>query len=83
MGRRGWRGKAMGPRLLLMRSRSTFSTFRIGISEGKNRQVRRMCRTAGLELLDLYREQIGALIIDVKEGKWRYLNKQEANLVFK
>ena len=50
----------------------------IVIHEGKNRQVRRMCALAGLEVLRLKRVREGALTLgDLPRGQWRYLTAQE------
>ena len=50
----------------------------IVIFEGKNRQIRRMCRMAGLEVLRLRRVSQGRLRLgDLKPGTWRYLNEKE------
>lgn len=50
----------------------------IKISEGKNRQVRKMCEAVGLKVLNLKRISIGKLnLCNLKVGKYRYLNKNE------
>lgn len=50
----------------------------IVIHEGKNRQVRRMCAQAGLEVLRLKRVREGGLTLGgLKRGKWRHLTPQE------
>ena len=50
----------------------------IVIHEGKNRQVRRMCSQAGLEVLRLKRVREGGLTLGgLKRGKWRHLTPQE------
>ena len=50
----------------------------IKISEGKNRQVRKMCEAVGLKVLNLKRTSIGKLNLDnLKVGKYKYLNKNE------
>jgi len=55
-----------------------FSIIRITISEGKNRQVRKMCAALGHEVLELKRIAIGNLIVgDLEVGKYRELSKQE------
>lgn len=46
------------------------------ISEGKNRQVRKMCNAVGLSVLNLKRVSIGTLNLGKLEvGKYKYLNK--------
>ncbi len=51
----------------------------VTIHQGKNRQVRRMCAQAGLEVLRLKRIREGALWLDraLKPGKWRPLTAEE------
>ena len=49
------------------------------IHEGKNRQVRRMCAQAGLEVRRLKRIREGNLKLDetMRPGDWRYLTEEE------
>ena len=48
------------------------------IHQGKNRQVRRMCAAAGLEVERLRRVREGALLLGaLRPGQWRYLTRQE------
>ena len=51
----------------------------ITIHQGKNRQVRRMCAQAGLEVLRLKRVREGAVSLDrgLKAGQWRSLTGEE------
>ncbi len=51
----------------------------ITIHQGKNRQVRRMCAQAGLEVLRLKRVREGGLSLDraLKPGQWRPLSPAE------
>ncbi len=52
--------------------------LQIIISEGKNRQVRRMCEAAGINLLNLKRVQIGNIKLEnLQSGKYRYLTEEE------
>jgi 23S rRNA pseudouridine2605 synthase len=52
--------------------------LRITIHEGKNRQIRRMCRQVGLTVNRLQRVQEGNLQLDnLPPGKWRYLTDAE------
>lgn len=54
------------------------ATLSITIHEGRNRQVRRMCAAAGMEVRRLIRVQEGKLVLgDLPVGKWRYLTKEE------
>ena len=50
----------------------------VTIHEGRNRQVRRMCAAAGMEVVRLIRITEGAVRLgDLPSGKWRYLTEQE------
>lgn len=50
----------------------------VTIHQGKNRQIRRMCETVGLQVLQLKRVQEHNLKLgDLKEGQWRYLTAEE------
>lgn len=52
--------------------------LRFILKEGRNRQIRRMCEIVGLNVEDLQRIRIGALVIgDLPEGMWRPLNTVE------
>ena len=52
--------------------------IKIIISEGKNRQVRKMCSAVGLEVVNLKRVQISSLKLgNLACGKYRYLTKDE------
>ena len=50
----------------------------ITIHEGRNRQVRRMCESAGMHVTRLRRIREGNLSLgDLPVGKWRYLTAEE------
>ena len=50
----------------------------VTIHEGRNRQVRRMCAMAGMDVTRLVRIQEGSLKLgDLPSGKWRYLSAEE------
>lgn len=54
------------------------SVLRVTIHEGKNRQIRRMCRSVGLSVERLQRVQEHTLQLGTLEpGKWRYLTDIE------
>ena len=56
----------------------------VTIHEGRNRQVRRMCAMAGMEVLRLIRIQEGSLCLgDLPRGKWRDLTEDEENALQK
>jgi len=48
------------------------------LTEGRKRQIRRMCREVGLEVTGLKRVRIGRVRLGgLPEGQWRYLSPQE------
>ena len=50
------------------------------IYEGRNRQIRKMCDTLGLEVARLKRTQIGSVILGMlKQGDWRNLTEEEVH----
>ena len=54
------------------------STLRFILTEGRNRQIRRMCELVGMHVMDLVRIRIGTLRLgDLAEGKWRVLGDHE------
>lgn len=52
-------------------------TFRIVLTQGLNRQIRRMCEYFGYEVQQLKRIRIMNIQLDVSEGEWRDLTKKE------
>ncbi|MCQ5128540.1 rRNA pseudouridine synthase [Butyricicoccus faecihominis] len=53
--------------------------LRLGIHEGRNRQIRKMCEQCGLEVRRLKRIAIGKLMLDPRltPGSWRELTEKE------
>ncbi len=52
--------------------------LQVVIHEGRNRQVRRMCAMAGMQVLRLTRVAEGNLRLgSLKSGQWRYLTEEE------
>ncbi|MDP8243676.1 MAG: pseudouridine synthase [Candidatus Hinthialibacter antarcticus] len=52
--------------------------FFIAIREGRNRQIRKMCKVVHLEISRLQRIRIGQIeLADLPSGHWRPLNKRE------
>jgi 23S rRNA pseudouridine2604 synthase len=48
------------------------------LTEGRNRQIRRMCEMVDLRVIDLFRTRIGPLDLgELPEGEWRVLSPQE------
>lgn len=61
-------------------TRVSDDTFRIILTQGLNRQIRRMSKTFGYNVKILERVRIMNLKIDgIEIGKWRYLTKIEEN----
>ena len=70
------------PRVRPVRMEPTRAILDVTIHEGRNRQVRRMCQAAGLEVARLKRISEGGLKIgDLKTGEWRYLEPRELELL--
>jgi len=49
----------------------------LGITQGKFHQVKRMFAAVGNRVVRLHRQKIGAIMLDVPEGQWRYLTASE------
>ena len=59
-------------------SRDGQSWLEIVLTEGRNRQVRRMCAAVGHEVRELVRVAIGGLALgDLAPGRWRRLDADE------
>ena len=66
------------PKVVLQKVEGNKARFLITIHEGRNRQVRRMCQAAGMEVTRLRRVKEGPLALgDLPLGKWRYLTEAE------
>jgi len=58
-------------------------TIKIGVKEGKKRELRLIVQNAGLDLVSLMRIRIGGLNLgSLEEGQWRKLRETEKSLVF-
>ena len=53
--------------------------FRIILTQGLNRQIRRMCEHLNYRVTELKRVRIMNIKLDVKVGKWRYFKPEELN----
>ena len=70
--------KIRPPKVQLVRYEGNKALYHVTIGEGRNRQVRRMCAHAGMEVLRLKRIREGQLELgDLPLGKWRYLTGKE------
>jgi 23S rRNA pseudouridine2605 synthase len=69
---RGARVRALGV------NRDGSSWLEVVLTEGRNRQVRRMCSAVGHDVLDLVRTRVGRLGLgDLPQGEWRRLGPQD------
>ena len=57
--------------------------FKIVLTQGLNRQIRRMCEYLGNEVVELERYRLMNINLDVPIGKWRHLTDNELNGIFK
>ena len=52
--------------------------FRIVLTEGRNRQIRRMCQALGYRVVTLHRTRIMHITIEgLRAGQWQYLTERE------
>jgi 23S rRNA pseudouridine2604 synthase len=57
--------------------------FRITLTEGRNRQIRRMCQALGYRVVSLHRVRIMHILIDgLHAGQWMDLTPQERRQLF-
>lgn len=66
------------PGIRLIRSEGEKALIQVEIHEGRNRQIRRMCQIAGMNVLRLKRIGEGPVVLgQLPLGKWRYLTVEE------
>jgi len=53
------------------------NTFKIVLTQGLNRQIRRMCEYLGYDVIKLKRTRIMNIELDTPLGEWRYLTENE------
>ena len=57
-------------------------SFRIVLTQGLNRQIRRMCEALGYDVFKLRRVRIMNITLDgIANGKWRYLSEREVSQI--
>ena len=62
----------------LLHQKSETAMLEVTLSEGRNRQIRRLCEHAGITVTRLKRVKEGALSLgDLPVGKWRQLTEKE------
>ncbi|MGO1297217.1 MAG: 23S rRNA pseudouridine(2604) synthase RluF [Vibrio sp.] len=63
-------------------TKETKFSFRIVLTQGLNRQIRRMCEALGYEVFKLRRVRIMNISLDgIPNGEWRYLTDEEINTI--
>lgn len=74
-------GKRTKPaKLVVLEKGEKYATVKITISEGRNRQVRKMCKEIKHPVAMLKRVATGELSLgDLQKGKWRYLTDKEVD----
>lgn len=66
------------PKVQIVSEQGEKAVVFITIHEGRNRQVRRMCARAGMQVKRLIRIAEGSLSLgELPSGKWRYLTEKE------
>ena len=72
-------GKRTKPaKLMVLEKGEKYANVKIIISEGRNRQVRKMCKEVKHPVAMLKRTATGELSLgDLQKGKWRYLTDKE------
>ena len=74
----GYVTKPAEVKILKIDEQKNISRIQIIIHEGKNRQIRKMCKAINKKVLALHRSKIGNIgVKDLKVGTWRYLTKKE------
>ncbi|WP_025742705.1 23S rRNA pseudouridine(2604) synthase RluF [Aquimarina pacifica] len=56
-------------------------TFKIILTQGLNRQIRRMCEHLGYEVIKLKRVRIMNISLDIPVGEWRYFSEKELEII--
>lgn len=77
-------GKTQPARVVRLKQRSENSWIEFGLKEGRNRQIRRMCRSVGLDVVTLERTAFGPLLLgSLRQGAWRELTEEEVHILIK
>ena len=76
-------GITLPAKVKLLERNKIYTEFQISITEGRNRQLRRMCAELGYTVVRLRRTGIGRLQLgSIPTGTWRYLTDDEIRLLF-
>lgn len=75
-------GKTSPADLKVISKEDNRSVFNISISEGKNRQIRKMCEAIGLDIIRLKRISIGNLKLGMlRPGQYKYLTPEDLKAI--
>lgn len=67
----------------ILESKPDRTVFYLTLYEGKNREIRKMCETLGLEVLRLKRDKLAALSIGtLRAGQYRALTQKEIDYLY-
>lgn len=70
------------PEVKLLRADGDKAKYLVTIHEGRNRQIRRMCQAAGMNVTRLRRISEGKLRLgELPLGKWRHLTRDEVEML--
>ncbi len=76
--------KTLPAMIKVIKLEGKYSYVQISITEGKNRQVRKMCEAIGHRVIELKRISIDRIKLgDLEEGKYRYMTKEEVKYLKK
>ncbi|MBE6573270.1 MAG: rRNA pseudouridine synthase [Ruminococcaceae bacterium] len=68
----------------VLRAKNGYTMLEMILTEGRNRQIRKMCEQVGLEITILRRVAVGEIeMTDLRAGKWRWLTKEEIEYLIK
>ena len=73
----GGLGRSAPCEVLLEVHQTATSWITLTLTEGKNRQVRRMLLAVGSQVIRLARVRVGGIALDVDEDRWRLLGDDE------
>lgn len=77
------RGETLAAHSIEIRKRSKREThILVELTEGKNREIRRMLKAAGHEVTRLKRVAFGGILGDLAPGKWRRISTEEIDAAF-
>lgn len=73
----GGLGRSAPCEVLLEGHQTATSWITLTLTEGKNRQIRRMLLAVGSQVIRLARVRVGGIALDVDEDRWRLLGDDE------